>query len=243
MTTIVSLSSSPVTASSVINRAFRIINQTASGQTPDTTETENALEALNAMIDSWRNEKLMCWANQQEILDLVSGQNSYSVGPGGDLDTVRPVRIDSAYVTYQSVSFPITLYTAEQYNAIPFKANAANFPTVLYYQPDTPMGYIWPYPIPNTTGATLYLNTWIPFSEFSDSTSSVYLPAGWAEALAWNLAVVIAPEYQQPVTKDVANNANKSKANIKRINNKTPIMQFDGTLLNNRYYNWRMGMP
>ncbi len=239
MPTIVTLSSSPVTASTVINRAFRIVNTTS--ESPTATETTQCLEVLNAMIDSWRNENLMCWSTQDEALTLVANQQSYSVGNGGDLNSERPVRIDSAYVIYNSVTFPIDIYTDQQWASIPYKAQTSNFPTVLYYQPLVPLGYLWPYPIVNGTGAELHIITHVPFAQFTLSTTTAYLPPGWSEALATNLAIAIAPEYQKNATPDMIQQAKVAKGNIKRINNKTPIATFDGTLLNNRYYNWRMG--
>lgn len=240
--TIATLSALPVAASTIIARAIRILIQTSSGEVPTTQEMTDGLESLNAMLDSWRNERLMCYSMQDETVTMVSGTTSYTIGATGTTVTNRPVRIDSAYVVYQSVSYPIDIYTQEQYAAIPYKAQQANFPTVLYYQPEMPDGKLFPYPVPNAA-SDLHVLTWTPLLYFPLASTTTILPPGWQEALATNLAIKLAPEYQQQVSKDLDKAAREAKANIKRANNKTPIALFDGSLLNNRWYNWKIGTP
>ena len=240
--TIATLSALPVAASTLIARAIRMLIQTSSGEAPTTQELTDGLEALNAMLDSWRNERLMCYAMQDEIVTMVSGTSTYTVGATGSTVINRPVRIDSAYVIYNSVSYPVDVYTQDQYAAIPYKTQQSNFPNILYYAPDTPNGTIYPYPVPNAT-SDLHILTWTPLLYFPTAATTTIFPPGWAEAIATNLAIKIAPEYQQVVSKDIADAAKQAKAGIKRANNDTPVATFDGTLMNNRWYNWRLGGP
>ena len=183
----------------------------------------------------------MCYARQDESLTLVPGQLSYTVGSGGDLNTNRPVRIDSAYVMYQGVSTPVTLYTPQQFAAIPFKNQAGSYPVVLYYSADLDSGHLWPWPICNTSGVDLHIITWTPFASFASSTATQTLAPGWQDALCFNLAVVISPEYQAPVSADLALMAKNAKKGIKTVNSVIPAANFDGTLLGNRYVNWQTG--
>ena len=238
--TIITLSGTPVAASTIINRAFRIVTQTS--ELPSTQETSDALEGLNGLLDVWRNERLMCYSTQDEPLTMVSGQASYTIGTGGDLNTNRPVRIDSAYATYQGVSYPVTLYTQDQFAAIPYKLQAGPFPVILYYAADMNSGHLWPWPICNTTGVDLHVVTWTPMISFATSATTAILPPGWQDALTFNLAIVMCPEYQEQVTPDLTKMAKEAKKGIKTVNNVTPVMQFDSSLLGPRAYNWRTGV-
>jgi hypothetical protein len=241
MTTIVTLSGTPIAASTIIDRALRIIEQISPGVLPTTDEYAAALVALNGLLDAWRNERLMCLATQDEPLTLVSGQPSYTVGFGGDLNTNRPVRIDRAYVIYQGVSFPVDIYTDAQFAAIPYKTQDGPFPTILYYAADMDSGHLWPWPVCNTTDVELHVVTWTSMISFATTATTAALAPGWQDALTFALAVMLAPEYQFPVTQDLREMAKNAKKGIQTVNSVTPISTFDGSLIGARYRNWRMG--
>lgn len=240
MTTIVTLSGTPVAASTIMNRAYRIVTQTS--ESPNVAETAQMLEALNGLLDAWRNERLMCYATQDEPLTLVNGQLSYTIGLGGDLNTNRPVRINSAYVLYQSITYPVVIYTQDQYAAIPYKTQPGAFPIALYYAADMDSGHLWPWPICNTTGAELHVITWTPMISFATAATTAALAPGWQDALTFALAVAISPEYQAPVTKDLATMAKNAKKGIKVANHVNPVSTFDHSLIAAPYWNWRTGV-
>ncbi len=242
MPTIVTLSGIPVAASAIIDRALRILQQISPGVSPSTPEYDAGLVALNGLLDAWRNERLMCLATQDEPLTLVSGQASYTIGSGGDLNTNRPVRIDRAYVIYQSISFPVDIYTDAQFQAIPYKLQAGTFPTILYYAADMDSGHLWPWPICNTTGVELHVVTWTPMISFSTVATTSNLAPGWADALTFALAIMLAPEYEKPVSPDLREMAKNAKKWIQTVNSVTPVSTFDGTLLTPYRYNWLTGM-
>lgn len=241
MTTIVTLSGIPVAASSIINRAYRIVTQTR--EEPDATESAQALEALNGLLDAFRNESLMCYATQDETLTLVNGQISYTIGSGGDLNTNRPVRIDAAYVIYQTVSYKVTMFTDQQYAGINLKTQAGPYPICLYYAADMDVGHLWPWPICDNDDTELHVITWTPMISFASLTDSYNLPPGWYDALCFHLAIAMCPEYQSPVTPDLMKLATNAKKGIKMVNNATPVSTFDSTVLGPPYYDWRSAYP
>lgn len=221
MTTIVTLSGTAVAASTLISRAMRLIEQLSPGVSPTTDEYAVCLEALNAMLDSWRNEKLMCVATLDENFEMVAGQSSYTVGPAGDLNTNRPVRIDDAYIVTGGYSYPLKQLTATEYADITAKANTSDWPMYFYYAPDMPLGNIWVWPVPSSE-TTMHVLTWTPQMAYTLISTTAYLAPGWEEAIATNLAVTIAPEFHTQPSQTVMLMAQRAKANIKRIN-MTPI--------------------
>lgn len=204
------------TVQNIIDRAGRLLIN--SGASMNATQSANALVALNAMLDSWRNERLMCYAMQDETLSMVSAQTTYSIGPSGsDLTTTRPVEIEAAYITVSNLSYPVRLLNEEEYAAIVAKASSSTWPTHLWYSPTMPNGTITVYPVPNTT-TTLNIITRIVVSAFSTVGDTVSLPPGWEDALACNLAVYLAPEWQLQPSQTAMKMAIDSKANLKRMN-------------------------
>ena len=220
-----------------MDRAFRILQQISPGVSPSALEYAAALVAINGILDQWRNERLMCLATQDEPLTLVVGQPSYTIGSGGNLNTNRPVRIDRAYVIYQAVSFPVDIYTDAQFAAIPYKLQAGPFPTILYYAADMDSGHLWPWPICNTTGAELHVVTWTPMISFATSATTAVLAPGLQDALTFALAIMLAPEYERPVSPDLREMAKNAKKWIQTVNSVTPVSTFDGSLMQPYRYN------
>jgi len=72
------------TALDVIKGALKRINELAAGETPDDDTANDALYVLNDLLDSLSNEHLACYARVENIFNLTSGQNIYTVGnPAG----------------------------------------------------------------------------------------------------------------------------------------------------------------
>ena len=59
------------TAGEQINRALRLLGVLAEGETPSADMSNDALTALDQMIDSWNTERLSVFATQDQICLLV----------------------------------------------------------------------------------------------------------------------------------------------------------------------------
>lgn len=190
----------------------------ASNTAMGSDESADGLITLNAMLDSWRNEKLMVYAHQEETLTLSASTTSYTIGPGGTLNTTRPVAIDAAWVVVSSISYGVDLIDDAQYAAIPDKTATSNWPTQANYKPSMSTGTLYVYPVPNTT-VTMKLLTRIVVASYSALTDTVTLPPGWEEAIATNLAIHLVTEYPGVrVSDELRMMARDSKASIKRVN-------------------------
>lgn len=226
------LTGTAVTAATLIERAMRLISQISPGVSPTADEYTTGLEALNAMLDSWRNEGLMCYAVQDESLTLTPNDGSYTIGESGNLNTNRPTEILAAYIVDSgNVSYDVNILTAEEYAAIGLKASTSTLPNNLYYAPDVPLGnlYLWPVP---TAAYTLHILTPTPMGSFALTSTTMYLAPGWREAIASNLAITIAPEFEREASPTVMRMAQQSKAYIKRVNNRPVKMytELDGLI-------------
>lgn len=217
MPIIVAISETALDAQSIIDRAMRLIGVLASGASPTAAETADALEALNSLLDSWRNDRLMCYAGQEEALTLSSGTQTYTVGSGGALDTNRPVQIIKAYVSYGGNNYDIEILNDKEWASIPDRTTTADFPGRINYKAANPLGIVSVYPVPSAT-STLYLLTMTALEQFESASDTLYLMPGWRDALAFNLAISIAPEFQVTASQEVVRMAVSSLAGIKRAN-------------------------
>lgn len=74
------MSYSTNTALDLIVGALRNINVLASGETPDANDSQDALQVLNDMMESWSNEKLLIPSSVENILVFNPGQYIYTIG-------------------------------------------------------------------------------------------------------------------------------------------------------------------
>jgi hypothetical protein len=123
-----------MTGRDLISASLRLIGAIAPGESPEASEASDALGTVNRMLDSWANEPLM-----------------------------------------------------------------------LYWEDDVQV----------TTLGSLTLN------------GTVSLPAGYEDAIIYNAAIRLAPEYGRSVTQEVALIANDSKAAIKRTNYRPNYLEIE----------------
>jgi hypothetical protein len=208
------------TAAAIIKRALRLIGAIAAGETPGASEQADGLETLNAMLDSWRTSSLAAYAMRDETLTLT-GAASYTIGPAGNLNTVRPVRIEAAYQRVDDTDYPVRLASATAWAGLAAKSVTSDVAEWLYYEPSYPLGKLYLFP-KATTGA-LHLVTMVPLTAFAAS-DEVALPPGYQDALTYHLAVRLALEYSRPVTAELAALARDAADKIQRVNFRAPSM-------------------
>ncbi|MBK6906483.1 MAG: hypothetical protein IPH08_05015 [Rhodocyclaceae bacterium] len=185
------------------------------------------------MIDSWRNDRLMVYALSESTLTLTPTDASYTIGTGGNINTTRPVKIESAFCRAGSVDFPVDVIGKARYDAIPDKTTTSDIPDFLYYDSAVTTGNINLWPVP-TTANVLHVTMWTVLSTLAAVSTTVTLPPGYERALAYNLAIEIAPEYEKTVSQEVAKIARESLAALKKINSRQIIAYSELSINGNR---------
>ncbi len=153
-----------------------------------------ALLDLNNMIALWSAAGLMVPYLTKENFSLVQGTASYTIGSGGDFDTVRPMKIEDAMIRdSSSVDSPVDVrLTLKEYNLVRDKT-VQDRPDRLYYDPQYSLGVIYMDPVPDAAH-TLFLYSRKPLTAFSLISSTMDLPGEYAKALEFNLALDLAPK-------------------------------------------------
>lgn len=213
------------TASELINGALRLIGQLAEGETPSSETSNDALVAMNQMIDSWSIERLSVFATATQTFSWPAGVASRTIGPTGDFVGLRPIDLDPAtyFKTSAGISYGVALINQEQYNAITLKTATASYPQVLWCDVDFPNNTLTVYPVPTQT-LTWYFVSVAELTQPATLATTLAFPPGYLRAFRYNLACEIAPEFGVEPAPRVVRIADVSKRNLKRINSPKDVM-------------------
>jgi len=224
------------TAGDIINGSLRLLGVLAEGEVPSAETSQDALRAMNQMIDSWNTERLAVFSTQDQVFTWPAGQLSRTMGPTGDFVGNRPVLLDDA--TYfkdpgTGVSYGIKFINQQQYDGIAVKTVTSTYPQVIFTNmtfPDIDM-YVYPRP---TRDLEWHFISVEELSQPASLATVLYFPPGYLRAFRYNLACEMAPEFGVEPSSQVRRLAMSSKRNIKRINNPEDIMSMPYSLVATR---------
>lgn len=207
------------TVRDMIGRALRLVGAVDPGEAPQTEEENDALQTLNDLLDAWRIERLLLPYTASAVYETAPGQNSYSLGTGGDWDGPRPsAQLRYATFRFGGIDYPLTLLTHQQYIDIEVKSFATEIPDGMYYEAQYPLARCVLYPTPSAV-AQVILSYDSIFSSVTLDSNAEELPPGYRRALVYNLALDLKPEYPgKEMSADVREIARTSKAAIMSAN-------------------------
>ncbi len=230
-----------MTVLDLITRAMRLLGAINIGDVPTAPEQQDALLALNAMVDAWATERLMMFTSGRNIYNLAQGQQVYQIGPlGPDWIAPRPEYVDAAGLLLvnsdptQVIEVPLeVLRTDKEWARIRAKGIPSQLPTKLYYDRGFSTGVgnlgsgnvaFWPVP---TFANQIALYTPTIVSQFTGLTQTISLPPGYARCLPYCLAIEMAPEFDREPSEVVVAVAMSSKDSLKRANLQLDTLRTD----------------
>jgi len=224
------------TANDQINGALRLLGVLAEGETPSAATSQDALAALNQMIDSWNTERLAVFSTQDQVRTWPAGSISQTLGPSGTLVGQRPILIDDA--TYfrdaaTNISYGIKLINQQQYDGIAVKTVTSTYPQVLWVNMSYPDIQMYVYPVPIKPLEFHFISV-SPLMNVPSLSTDITMPPGYLRAFKYNLALEIAAEFGINPNPQVSRVAMTSKRNLKRINNPDDIMALPYSLVGTR---------
>lgn len=227
-----------VTGLQIITRALKALAVLESSEVPGPNEAQDALTSLNDLLETWGLTLQGVPAVSRLVLPLVASQSIYTIGPSGDVDTVRPDHIEAVSLVQDRTATTVSELplepplTVAEWQHVPLKAVTSDYPTRVFYNRNvnaSGQSTLSVYPIPTGSLADLILYAAVPLSAF-DLSSSVALPSGWARALVANLALELAPSYGAAIHSALRDTAEESKTALFRANHETPILQLSQAL-------------
>jgi hypothetical protein len=221
-----------------INRALRLLGVLAEGETPSAATSQDALMALNQMVESWNTERLAVFSTQDQVFLWPAGvgNQTRTLGPTGNFVGLRPILIDDA--TYfrdpgTNVSFGVKLINQQQYNGIAVKTVTSTYPQVMFVNNTFPDVTMTIYPVP-TRQLEWHFVSVEELSNPATLATSLFFPPGYLRAFAYNLAMEFAPEFGVEPSQQVQRIAMTAKRNLKRINNPDDVMSMPYAIVSNR---------
>ena len=212
------------TAATIISASFDKIGIA----TPTTAQNTSALTSLNNMISLMGADFLPPYVTRYSHA-LTIADAEYTIGSGGNFDTTRPLKIESAFLRdSSSYDHPLKIISSHDYNSI-FSKSMTSAPEYLYYQPEYTIGKIILDSAPEQA-YDLHLDMWVNFTEFAALSTSFALPNEYKAFFVYNLAVSLAEDWDRNVSKTLYAMAQESKNIIERLNasvKPTPIARFD----------------
>lgn len=181
-------------AASIIKDALILVGGLEDDETPTSDQEAHALRMLNRLTKAWSKQGLRVWGWKQGTLTLVADQQSYTLGPSGDLDIDRPIQIDNVRRVVSSVETPIELVGRSVYMNQPSKDSTGKV-VFVYYDAQLAQGklYVWPAP---DAADSLKFDYKSYLEDFDASSDTPFFPPEWLDALVYNLALRLMPMYE-----------------------------------------------
>jgi hypothetical protein len=223
-------------AGDLINGSLRLLGVLAEGETPSAETAQDALLAMNQMIQSWNTEHLTVFSTQDQVVTWPPSTISRTFGSTGDIVANRPVAIDdSTYFRDPSngISYGLKLINQQQYNGIAVKTVTSTYPQVLWVNMTYPDIEMYVYPVP-TKVLEFHIVSVEELTQPANLATDLAFPPGYLRCFRYNLACEMAPEFGTEPSRQVQRIAMTSKRNLKRINNPNDIMALPYSLVATR---------
>ena len=224
------------TAGDIINGSLRLIGVLAEGEVPSAETSDDALSAMNQMIESWNTERLSIFSTQDQVFNWPPYTINRSLGPSGDFVGNRPIQVDDA--TYfrdpaTNISYGIKIINQQQYDGIAVKSVTSTYPQVMWLNMTYPDIEMYLYPVPTKLIEFHFISV-EELTRPANLATDLTFPPGYLRAFRYNLACEMAPEFGVEPSGQVQRIAMSSKRNIKRINNPGDIMALPYSIVGTR---------
>ena len=224
------------TAGDIINGSLRLLGVLAEGEVPSAETSQDALNAMNQMIESWNTERLAVFSTQDQVFTWPASTISRTLGPSGNFVGNRPILLDDAtyYIDASTgVSYGIKMINQQQYDGIAVKTVTSTYPQVIFTNMSYPNIEMFVYPVP-TRALQWHFISVEELTQPATLATVLTFPPGYLRAFRYNLATEMAPEFGIEPSPQVSRVAMVSKRNLKRINNPDDVMSMPYSIVATR---------
>lgn len=209
------------TIGDLLKGSLRLIGAIAPGETPTDEEMSELLISFNSMVEFMSLHRLLSYTRTIEEFDIVTNQGEYTYGPGGDLNSSRPIGVERAFLKYanntQSFQVELEVLDSNGWADISLKGMTSTVPSKIYFDQSKGASNVFLWPVPLDANKII-VHAIKPFCVFSDVTQEINFPPGYERLLRYNFAVEVAPEFGVEAAPTVQRIANTAIARAKTVN-------------------------
>lgn len=195
-----------ITRDELITAALRKNGVLAEGEVASTQQINDAVLTLNSVVSSLMTLGMTLWKRVELPITLVSGQATYTIGPGKAIDEPMPLHIHQAVMSVAGSGARYDLEVKPRFDFNNLPSNSSGIPVSVTYQPFIDYGELKVWPVPNSSvpaGSQIYLTYTSPIETVTSGTLSANetldFPREWSQALIYQLAISLADDYQIPL--------------------------------------------
>jgi hypothetical protein len=211
---------STITGQQAINQALTLLAVLQPGETPNTSESNDALLVLNNISDNWAIQRLQNISSLRTSFNLTAATQAYAIGAGQAVNITRPAAIEAAsFIDSNGASFPLKQLNVAEWNQIVDRDVQAHIVKAFFYDRQYPNGNIYFTPIP--PGGACIMWTWTPSTpQWSSLSDSETLDPGYQRAIIAALALELVPQYAVPAANvaQVQQSYQESMAALRQLN-------------------------
>lgn len=196
------------TRDQIITSALRKIAVLSENEVASAYQIENGAFVLNTVIHEAEVDGMPLWAIENYSIPLTSFSNGATgLGLGTTNSIPYPTKIINAFLRTTVPGSPesttdieLMLVTKDEYNNITSKYSVGT-PTQFYYDVKNGYGNLYIWPVPSTSIAqnrSIVITYQRPFYDAGTGTNTLDFPPYWTNALVYQLAMRLAPEYGVP---------------------------------------------
>lgn len=235
------------TALDLITDAFIEIGATAPGEQPSSDEAQWGLRKLNDLLDTAQALAAWVFGRTWQQFNTVAGLQPHTIGPadgGGTaqvptfstVDQPRPVRIEGGAQLFNpntntQVRFLINFdHDKDWYQRLQTNLIQTNVITDAYYDPTSPLGSIFFWPVPNAI-VPVELQMWQTVQQFESIQDPIggpggagIWPPGYRNALKLTLAEMLLPGSARQEHATLTAAAKRARMAVFANNLKSPTM-------------------
>jgi len=210
------------TATVIITDALAEIGVLGEGETASADMIARGLRVLNRLLDTLSNNTN--WAYfVSEVVQTMTGQASFTIGPTGNVVDDRPIAIETATVVVNGITYPVKVIDNERYDILTYKALTGAYTAAIYYEGTYPNGTVHCYPL--CSGATLHMRVLNNVKQFANASVNIDMPEGYEDAIILALARKLARSYGRTVTPDLIRDAVKAMSIVTKTNTVIPTLE------------------